>query len=325
MRVTKFKRAINSIFFVCSSIVFSQGVLAMDLEGIKQQGVLRHIGVPYANFVSYIQKDNFQSLSGLDVDLVKGFAASLGVEYQFVPAKWNNAIGKLTGQHAQFKNNQTIFGDACAIEGDIIANGVTILDWRTKLADFSNDYFPSAVWLVARSDSTLQPINPSSSINKDINTVKKLIKGKDVLAMEHSCLDPNLYDLYDTGANVILPHTEQKLSEMVPAIMNKDAESTLLDVADTLIALEKWPGEIKVIGPVSQEQRMGAVFRKDSPELRKAFNQYLDDIKKDGSYLKLVEKHYPSVSYFYSAYFDYESVDNNSFNNDSLNNVKSGL
>jgi len=276
----------------------------MDLEDIKKQGVLRHIGVPYANFVSYIKKDDFQSLSGLDVELVKGFAESLGVEYQFVPAKWSNAIGKLTGQHAQFKNNKIIFGNTYAIQGDIIANGVTILDWRTKLADFSDDYFPSAVWLVARADSDLQPIDPSSTIDQDIVNVKQLIKGKDVLAMEHSCLDPNLYDLYKTDANIILPNRELQLSEMVPAILNKDAESTLLDVADSLIALEKWPGEIKVIGPVSQEQRMGAVFRKDSPELRKAFNRYLDDIKNDGSYLKLVEKHYPSVSYFYHDYFN---------------------
>jgi len=304
MRVTKFKNTIKNILFIGSAMIFSQGVLAIDLQDIKKQGVLRHIGVPYANFVSYIKKDDFELLSGLDVELVKGFAESLGVEYQYVPAKWNNAIGKLTGQHAQFKNNQTIFGDECAVEGDIIANGVTILDWRTELADFSNDYFPSAVWLVARADSDLQPINPTNSIDKDIKKVKQLINGRDVLAMEHSCLDPNLYNLYSTGANIILPAIERRLNEMVPAILNKDAESTLLDVADTLIALEKWPGEIKVIGPVSQEQRMGAVFRKNSPALRKAFNQYLDDIKKDGTYLQLVEKHYPSVSYFYGDYFN---------------------
>jgi len=304
MRVTKFKNTIKNILFMGSALIFSQAALAIDLQEIKKQGVLRHIGVPYANFLSYIKKDDFELLSGLDVELVKGFAESLGVEYQYVPAKWNNAIGKLTGQHAQFKNNQTIIGDECVIEGDIIANGVTILDWRAELADFSNDYFPSAVWLVARADSDLQPIHPTNSIDKDIKKVKRLINGRDVLAMEHSCLDPNLYNLYSTGANIILPATERRLNEMVPAILNKDAESTLLDVADTLIALEKWPGEIKVIGPVSQEQRMGAVFRKDSPELRKAFNQYLDDIKKDGTYLQLVEKHYPSVSYFYSDYFD---------------------
>lgn len=90
---------------------------------------------------------------------------------------------------------------------------------------------------------------------------------------------------------------------MVPAIMKNDAESTLLDVADTLIALEKWPGEIKVIGPVSENQKMAVAFRKNSPELREAFDRYLDSIKKDGTYEKLVKKYYPSIYYFYNDYF----------------------
>ncbi len=85
--------------------------------------------------------------------------------------------------------------------------------------------------------------------------------------------------------------------------MKNDAESTLLDVADTLIALEKWPGEIKVIGPISENQKMAVAFRKGSPELKAAFNQYLNSIKQDGTYQVLVEKYYPSIYYFYNDYF----------------------
>ncbi len=229
---------------------------AGDLQDIKDSGVLRHIGVPYANFVSYIDQGEMQTLTGLDVDIIKGFAKSLGVRYQYVPAQWNNVVGKLTGQQVEYKDAQLMVGEKMAIEGDLIANGVTILDWRAQIVDFSEDYFPSAVWLVARTDSSLTPIKPTGSIDDDISMVKSLIKGREVLAMEHSCLDPNLYNLYDTGAKVILPDGQRRLNEMVPAIMKNDAESTLLDVADTLIALEKWPGEIKVIGPVSENQKM---------------------------------------------------------------------
>ncbi|WP_051901978.1 transporter substrate-binding domain-containing protein [Photobacterium sanctipauli] len=288
---------------MAASLFFCHLAIADDLAEIKQRGVLRHIGVPYANFVSYIKRDNFESLTGLDVELVKGFAEHLGVKYQYVPADWSNVVGKLIGQDVLYSNNQFSWGEKTPIEGDIIANGATILDWRKQLADFSDDYFISGVWLIARSDSNLSPIRPTGSLDKDIKKVKQLIAGKDVLALEYSCLDPNLYQLYETGANVILPDTRRKLNEMVPAILNNDAETTLLDVADALIALEKWPGEIKVIGPISQEQRMGAAFRKNSPELRKAFNQYLAKIRKDGTFQSLVEKHYPSIFYFYSDYF----------------------
>ncbi len=221
-----------------------------------------------------------------------------------MPAKWSNVIVKLTGQEASVIDNKVSYGAQRPVEGDMIASGMTVLPWRTHLVDFSDDYFPSAVWLISRSDSDLQPIQPSDSLEEDIGMVKTLLKGRDVLAMEYSCLDPKLYNLYATGANVILPERERKLNEMVPAILNNDADSTLLDVADTLIALEKWPGEIKVIGPISEEQIMAAAFRKDSPELRQAFNQYLAKIKQDGTYHTLIQKYYPSVYNFYGDYFN---------------------
>ncbi|MGR5131016.1 transporter substrate-binding domain-containing protein [Vibrio alfacsensis] len=284
-----------------SSIAFS--AYANDLQAIKERGVLRHIGVPYANFVSYIDQGGMKTLTGLDVEIIKGFADSLGVSYEYVPAQWNNMIGKLTGRQVAYKGKQLVMGDKVPTEGDLIANGVTILDWRTEVIDYSYDYFPSGVWLVARTDSSLTPIKPTGNIKHDVDVVKTMVAGREVLAMEHSCLDPNLYDLYDTGAKVILPDGERLLNEMVPAIMKNDAESTLLDVADTLIALEKWPGEIKVIGPISENQKMAVAFRKDSPELKAAFNQYLNAIKKDGTYQALVEKYYPSIYYFYNDYF----------------------
>ena len=302
MSVKRWTRKITALVVGLTSLL-SQSALASDLDRIKESGVLRHIGVPYANFVSYIDQGEVQTLTGLDVEIIKGFARSLNVRYEYVPGKWNNVVGKLTGQQVEYKNAQLVVGDDMPIEGDLIANGVTILDWRKEVLDFSDDYFPSAVWLVARSDSTLKPIKPTGSIQQDIAMVKSLISGRDVMAMEHSCLDPNLYNLYDTGANVILPSVQRRLNEMVPAIMKNDAESTLLDVADTLIALEKWPGEIKVIGPISEHQRMAVAFRKNSPELKAAFNQYLQSIKQDGTYQALVEKYYPSIYYFYNDYF----------------------
>ncbi|CAK4075607.1 transporter substrate-binding domain-containing protein [Vibrio sp. 16] len=302
MSVKRWTRKITALVVGLTSLL-PQSALASDLERIKESGVLRHIGVPYANFVSYIDQGEVQTLTGLDVEIIKGFARSLNVRYEYVPGKWNNVVGKLTGQQVEYKNARLVVGDDMPIEGDLIANGVTILDWRKEVLDFSDDYFPSAVWLVARSDSTLKPIKPTGSIQQDIAMVKSLISGRDVMAMEHSCLDPNLYNLYDIGANVILPSVQRRLNEMVPAIMKNDAESTLLDVADTLIALEKWPGEIKVIGPISEHQRMAVAFRKNSPELKAAFNQYLQSIKQDGTYQALVEKYYPSIYYFYNDYF----------------------
>ena len=298
-----FAKFIFHTSLILSILLFSSSLLARDLEDIKKEGVLRHLGVPYANFISYIHSDGFESVTGLDIEITQGFAKYIGVKYEYVPATWGNVIGKLTGIDSQFKDNQIIVGKPVPIEGDIIANGMTVLHWRSQLFDFSDDYFPSAVWLVSRTDSHLQPIIPSGSLQKDIEMVKTLMSGQHVLAMEDSCLDPNLYNLYGKNIDIILPTRKRNLNEMVPAILNKDAENTLLDVADTLIALEKWPGQIKVIGPVSESQKMAAGFRKSSPKLREAYNQYLTIIKSDGTYQHLIEKYYPSVFDFYHDYF----------------------
>jgi len=281
---------------------------ARDLAEIKKDGVLRHIGVPYANFVTQYAQGNKTIESGLDVELMQGFAKHLGLRYEYVKANWGNVFTLLNGQSAHYQNKQVVFGEQTqTILGDVIANGATILDWRKQVVDFSDVYFPSAVWLVARSDSSLSPITPSDSIEQDIRQVKTLMGNINVLAMKHSCLDPDLYNLYQTDANIILPVKARKLNEMIPAILNNDAESTLLDVPDILIALQRWPGEIKVIGPVSENQEMAVAFRKNSPELRHEFNLYLRQLKKEGTYHKLVKKYYPSVFYFYGDFFTTKS------------------
>lgn len=276
---------------------------ARDLPEIKKSGVLRHLGVSYANFVNHYSEGDKEIEGGLDVELMQGFAAYLGLKYQFVSAQWTTVFGLLNGRNVQYINQQVVWGDEIAIAGDIIANGATILDWRKEVVDFSNPYFPSAVWLIARTDSQLQPITPSGRINEDIRQVKAMLKGHSVLAMKQSCLDPDLYKLELTDANIILPTRERKLNEMVPAIINNDAESTLLDVPDALIALQKWSDEIKVIGPISPAQQMAIGFRKDSPLLRAAFNDYLKKIRADGSYNNMVKKYYPSVFHFYGKFF----------------------
>ena len=61
------------LFLVLFTIVFlfSQSVLGSDLAEIKKRGVLRHLGVPYANFVT-------GSGDGLDVEMMKLFRAVFG-------------------------------------------------------------------------------------------------------------------------------------------------------------------------------------------------------------------------------------------------------
>ncbi len=288
------KRSLLSLLAGIIALVAVQHAFAGDLDEIKQRGVLRHLGIPYANFVT-------GSGDGLDVELVQRFARHLGVRYEFVESDWFRVFGDLTGKDV--KSGSDTVTRQVPIRGDLIANGLTVIPWRQKLVDYSEPTFPSAVWLVARADSRTAPITESGSRQRDIAVTKGRIGRASLLVKEGTCLDPSLYDLTGKGLTIRNYTRSPNPNELVPAILNRDAEMTLLDVPDALMALEKWPGQIKVIGPISDAQIMAVGFRKSSPELRQAFNAFLESLKRDGTYASLVRKYYPAASRYFPEFF----------------------
>jgi ABC-type amino acid transport substrate-binding protein len=280
---------------VLTCVVFLEGhATAGDLQDVKKSGVLKHIGIPYANFVT-------GDGDGMDVELIQKFAKSLGVRYQYVKTNWDTVVEDLIGKKVKAKGETVEILSETPVKGDLVANGFTILPWRKSVVDFSRPTFPSQIWLVARADSKIKPIKPSNYIDRDIVQVKALIKGRKVLALKKTCLDPDLYNLYATGADVVC--FTGSLNELAPAIINGVAEMTLLDVPDALIALEKWPGRIKIIGPISPRQEMAVAFPKNSLQLREAFDQFLRQCRKDGSYDRIVKKYYPTAFAFFPEFF----------------------
>ena len=283
------------VHLVMACAVFLCGTaLAGDLPEVKKSGVLRHLGIPYANFVT-------GDGDGMDVELMRLFAKSQGVRYEYVKTSWDTAVADLIGRKVEAKGTTVELLSATPVKGDLIANGFTVLPWRQKVVDFSHSTFPSQIWLVARSDSKLNPIKPSGAIDRDIEQVKALLKGRKVLALKRTCLDPDLYNLYATGAEVIC--FNGNLNELAPAIINGEAEMTILDVPDALVALDKWTGKIKVIGPISQRQEMAVAFPQTSIKLREAFNRFLVQSRKDGSYERIVKKYYPTAFASFPEYF----------------------
>jgi ABC-type amino acid transport substrate-binding protein len=285
-----------TVFVFLKLATFAPTAHARDLPEIKAAGVIRHLGIPYANFVT-------GSDDGMDVELIKGFAKRIGVRYEYVKTDWGTVVEDLVGRKVNTNNDHAVLGEISPIRGDLVANGFTIIPWRKEVLDFSDPIFPSQIWLVARADSSTKPIKPSKdNIKKDIDAVRRTIKGRKVLALEKTCLDPTLYDLESSGADVIRYHG--RLNQLATAVISKEAEFTLLDVPDALIAMEKWPGKIKIIGPISPPQFMAVGFAKSSPKLREAFNRYLQEAKNNGFYARLIKKYYPTASYYFPAFFE---------------------
>ena len=269
---------------------------ATDLKDIQARGELRHLGIKYANFVT-------GTGDGFDVELTQGFAKYIGVKYTLVYSDFYNVIRDVLGKDVVRKGAEVTLTGDFPVKGDMIATGFTMLPWREAVLLYSKPTFPSQVLLVARADSNFTPIKGSQDLPKDILETKALIGKNSLLVMERTCLDPSNYALKGIGIDLKSYTKNTNLNEMVPALLNKEAELTLLDVPDAILDLKKWAGKIKVVGPISEHQELAAAFPKDAPELRKAFDEYLVKARADGSYDKLVDKYYPGIRRYFPEFF----------------------
>ena len=238
---------------------------------------------------------------GFSVDLIKGFCRELGVRYKYVRTTWDTVIQDLVGKKIEVIGNDVNVLGPAPVRGDVIANGLTKLPWREHLIAFSDPVFPTQVWLMAPANSSFKPIESTGSVEKDIEAVKAQLKGKTVLGKRGTCIDGALYGIEEAGATFI--HYDGNLNELIPLVLSGKADATLLDESDALVGLVKWPGEIKVIGPVSPIQVMGVGFTKNATKLKMRFNEYLKEIKRDGRYMKLIKKYYPLAPVYFPDFF----------------------
>ena len=281
----------HTLFLMVTSLLvplWGNPVHADDLDDVMARGELRHLGIPYANFVT-------GAGDGFDVEIVQGFARHLGVKYTLVRTDFYSVLHDLLGKDVVRNGDAVDLTGSFPIRGDIIATGFTSLPWRAKVVLFSEPTFPSQVWLIARSDSPLSPIKGSNNLSQDIEETKAKIGSNSLLVMEKTCIDPANYGLKGKGIDLRSYTRSSNLNEMVPALLNNEADLTLLDVPDAMLDLKKWAGRIKVLGPISNEQELAAAFRHSGEHLRDAFNAYLKEIKANGTYEGLLKKYYPGV------------------------------
>lgn len=262
--------------------------------GDESRPPLRHLAIPYANF-------NTGFGTGFDIELVKLFAKKIGRPYEYVETSWEKVIPDLIGKEISVSGNEVTVGKDVPIRGDIICTGFTVLPWREKLVAYSEPTFPTQVWLVTTSNSPLSPITPSGDLQKDIEAVRSMVKGRSVMGIKGTCLDPALYDIEKAGG--VAKNFRGSLNDLAGALIRGESETILLDAPDVFVALQKWPGEIKIIGPVSGKQLMACAVRKEDVELLKSFNLFLRELRQNGDYMRLVEKYYPAAIIYFPEFF----------------------
>jgi ABC-type amino acid transport substrate-binding protein len=109
--------------------------------------------------------------------------------------------------------------------------------------------------------------------------------------------------LYGIDKIATVKYFDGILNDLAGVVIKGDSEVIILDAPDTFVALQKWPGQIKILGPVSEKQTMACAFRKEDREMLESFNQFLKEIQESGFYMKLIEKYYPAAPIYFPEFF----------------------
>ena len=244
---------------------------ASDLEDIKARGRLVMLTFPAVEdpFVAVdveamrtlglplVEIHDPQHFRGVDVELIKGFAQSIGVKLEIHPQ--TGGYGSLLPALIEGK-------------GDLVASRLTITPKRQQAADFSTPYFVQWVVAAVKPDKYFMRIDD--------------LKGKKVAVMSGSSQAEFLETLNlspqirPTGFN----------QESYSAVLEGEADYALMDsraaVGDPVSAtFDKLKVGLRV-RPAEQ----GVMVRKGS-NLKAALDAYIDGLKKSGELEKLLAKY----------------------------------
>lgn len=223
------------------------------LEQIKADGKIK-FGTEgtYAPF-TFHDKDG--KLTGFDIEIAEEIAKRLGVKAEFIETKWDG-----------------IFAGLDAKRFDAIVNEVAIREDRLEKYDFSNSYIVSKAVLIVNEE------------NSNIKTFEDL-KGK----KSGQSLTSNLADIARSFEAEIVQ--VDGFNQSIDLLVSKRIDATINDSLSFLDFKKQRPDTpIKIVDQMDTKDQIGIMFNKGNTELVDAVNKALDEMKADGTYLKISEK-----------------------------------
>jgi|Deesub1362B_J571_1020462.scaffolds.fasta_scaffold00072_88 polar amino acid transport system substrate-binding protein len=196
---------------------------------------------------------------GFDVDLMKEVAKRIGLEVKFVNVAWEGIIPGLV-----------------AHKYDVIASAMTITEERKKQIDFSDPYFEAWQVIVVRKDD--DRISKAEDLAGKIVGVQIGTTGQFVAE-----------DLVKEGINFEIK-TYDTTPDALLDLKNGNIDACIIDNGVAEKALKNNPDTYKIVGGKLSYEEYGIAVAKDNPELLKAINQALKEIKEDGTYDKIYQK-----------------------------------
>jgi len=223
-------------------------------KGTLRVGIVSDKGLPFTAV-----KHN--KIVGLDIELAERFAAHLGKELKFSDMDFGSLIMA-----------------AATNKIDMISSTLMITEERKKQIDFSDPYIKLGASLFIRKNS---PAIEQSGKMKVLDDIAGKTVGVYAGTIHDAFVEENyptaVIKRFNTPADIILSLKMEKI------------DVAMMDLVSANLMLRTNP-EIGILSEDALTLPVAAGFRKDNPELLNSFNQYLKEIKEDGTYDKMYKR-----------------------------------
>lgn len=203
---------------------------------------------------NYFNENN--ELTGFDVEIGKAISEKLGMEPEPIATPWQGIIAGL-------KNGRY----------DAIIGSMTITEDREKEVDFSEPYYVSGAQLFVAPGSNIKSIenvNDSVTVGVTISTVYEE-KAREY-TKKIKTYDSDVTALRDLAAG--------------------RTDAVITDRFVGLIAAKESGINVQPAGDLLFVERIGIAVRQGNDELREKINHALNEIKDEGTYLKISQSYF---------------------------------
>lgn len=188
-----------------------------------------------------------------------------------------NELGKRLGLDIQFINTGfDVIADNLGVNYDVIISGYTINDDRLEQMLFSEPYIDNYQAIVVRADSEL-----TADSLTDIN-------GHSIAFQKGTTTDEIVDKLITTGSVECTSAANEKILTCFQQLANEEVDMVVCDstVANVHLANNSDAYKIIFVDESSPEQ-FGIGIPKSNPELQKAINDIIKDLKEEGFFDEL--------------------------------------
>ncbi len=255
-------------FFGLSFIFGKVATAASRLDELKKRGTLR-VGME-PGFLPFEMQTPQGEWIGFDVEMIKAFAAKLGVKAEFIATKWDGIIpGLMAGKY------------------DVITSGMTITADRAKAVLFSDPYYSAGLKLML-SKKAAETVKGLDTLDQPQHTVLvKLGTTGDLFATK--TLKKAQIRRMDNEADAAQALALGRASAFI-------YDRPYLEIFESSQA-QKDKGRIVLLSEQLSSEDFGLAAKKSDKELVDAFNAFLKSWKAEGAYDKVYKAMFVDLSW----------------------------